>query len=112
MRPLRDSRQKEKVKRQNRLIQTAVPCCLLPFTFYLLPSYSKELLHQRATLSFQNSFDYLHAMIELFGVADMKMRFDGARFFIPSALNQPLTPPLIHPPAPHRPPFIALLTNH
>src|SRR5260370_38437569 len=103
MRPLRDSRQKEKVKRQNRLIQTAVPCCLLPFTFYLLPSYSKELLHQRATLSFQNSFDYLHAMIELFGVADMKMRFDGAPFFIRCAINQTLDARLTQRPGAHPP---------
>src|SRR5439155_23898360 len=82
MRPLRDSRPKEKVKSKK-----AGPA-LFPFSFLLLPSAPEKLLHQRATLSFQNSFDYLHAMIELFGVADMKMRFDGARLFIGCAINQ------------------------
>ena len=65
--------------------------CLLPFYFFLvLPSRLKKLLHQLTALRLQHSFDHFNAMVQVIGVADMKMRFDGACFFIRRAINQQL----------------------
>src|SRR6266849_3130341 len=77
----------------------------------LLSSVPKKLLHQRATLSFQDSFDYFNAMIELFGVTDMKMRFDGARFFIGGAINQTFDACLNQRPGAHRARFNSRVNN-
>ena len=66
----------------------------LPFTFLLLPSCFEELLHQLAALGFQNAFDHFDAMIQLIGVADMKVRFDCSGLFVRRAVNQKRDPRL------------------
>src|SRR6266446_7464946 len=76
------------------LARLALPRSAFPFTFLLLPSNFKELLHQLAALRFQNASDHFDAMIQLIGVADMKVRFDCSGLFVRRAINQKRDPRL------------------
>ena len=88
MRPLRNPRQREKVKRQNDQSQARNVQLLFLLPFLLLPSAFKELLHQRAAFNFENAANHFHSMIQLTRIADVKVRIDGAGFFVKRAVYQ------------------------
>jgi hypothetical protein len=68
---------KGKGKKENKL-----------FTFLLLPSSLKEILHQRAAIVFQDSLNNFDAMVQLLSIADLKVRFDRARLFVRGTINE------------------------
>src|SRR6266567_263218 len=97
MRPLRNSGQKEKVKRQkpSLLKSTSEDSALsfpylFPFALLLLPSAFEKLPHQLAAFAFQDALDHFHSMIQLIGVTNVKVRFHGAGLFIGGAVNKQL----------------------
>ena len=91
MRPLRDPRQKEKVRRQraNSELQSTLRALAADFSsFSPFPFSFKEFLHQRATFGLQDSFDYFHAMIQMIRIANVKARLNGAGLLVRSAIYQ------------------------
>src|SRR5882762_8793503 len=91
MRPLRKARMKDE---GGRMKESATRQIRLSSSSLILPPYSKELLHQFPALGCQHSFDHFHAMVQLTGITDLKMRFDRARLFVRCAINQQLHPRL------------------
>ncbi len=51
-------------------------------------SLAKKLQHDLTALSFQNSPHYINAMVQLIGLADMKMRVDRSRLFVRCPVDQ------------------------